>query len=136
MGRQTRVLLKSRVSNGKTDSQNLPQQDFAHNSEREFARYLDFYGVQWLYEPVCFPLSRYADGSIRESFTPDFYLPQFDLFVELTTMRQRLVTRKNGKIRRFRDRFPELRLRVLYRRDVRSLQFKFLASHGIQVVEG
>lgn len=101
---------------------------FAHESEEDFARLLDFYGIEWRYEPACFPLERDDTGSIAESFTPDFYLPQFDLFIELTTMKQRLVTKKNGKVRRFRSLYPELNLKILYRRDFRKLRLKFEAQ--------
>ncbi len=60
-----------------------------------------------------------------KSITPDFYLPQFELFVELTTMKQRLVTKKNQKIRRMRELYPEIKIKVLYGRDYRKLLFKF-----------
>ncbi len=98
---------------------------FAHESEEAFARYLDYYGVEWRYEPVCFPLSPVAQGFVPASFTPDFYLPQFELFVELTTMKQSLVTKKNAKIRRFRRLYPEVNFKILYRRDFRKLLLKF-----------
>ena len=98
---------------------------FAHESEEEFARFLDFYGIQWRFEPICFPLRRDKSGRVTESFTPDFFLPQLDLFVELTTMKQRLVTRKNRKIRRMRKLYPEIRVKILYGRDYRKLMFKF-----------
>jgi hypoxanthine phosphoribosyltransferase len=98
---------------------------FAHESEAEFARFLDFYQIEWRYEPICFPIGWDEEGRVNESFTPDFYLPAFDLFVELTTMKQRLVTRKNRKLRRMKELYPELRVKVLYRRDFRELLFKF-----------
>lgn len=98
---------------------------FAHRSEEEFARFLDFYKVTWRYEPMCFPLEWHDDGRVKESFTPDFYLPEFDLFVELTTMRQKLVTRKNRKIRLMRELYPEIKIKILYNRDYRELLFKF-----------
>ena len=98
---------------------------FAHESEANFARFLDFYRVEWRYEPVCFPLDRDADGRVIRSFTPDFYLPQFELYVELTTMKQSLVTPKNRKIRQMRQLYPDLKLKVLYGRDYRKLLFKF-----------
>ncbi len=97
---------------------------FAHESEAEFARFLDEFDIEWRYEPVCFPLARDLKGRIAESFTPDFYLPQFELFVELTTMKQSLVTKKNGKVRRFRELYPDLNLKILYRRDFRKLRLK------------
>ena len=98
---------------------------FAHPSEAEFARFLDFYNISWEYEPVCFPLARDADGRVKECFTPDFFLPDFDLFVELTTMKQRLVTKKNRKLRLMRKLYPEFRVKILYKRDYRKLLFKF-----------
>ena len=103
----------------------VPMADFAHESEAEFARYLDFYDIEWLYEPVCFPIVREEDGSVIESFTPDFYLPLFQLYVELTTMKQSLVTKKNRKIRLMREIYPDIKVKILYRRDYRKLLFKF-----------
>jgi hypoxanthine phosphoribosyltransferase len=101
------------------------EKGFAHESEQEFARFLDFYNVQWRYEPICFPIDWDEDGHVRECFTPDFYLPQFDLYVELTTMKQSLVTRKNRKMRLMRELYPDLNVKILYRRDFRKLLFKF-----------
>jgi hypoxanthine phosphoribosyltransferase len=98
---------------------------FAHESEANFARFLDFYRIEWRYEPVCFPLDRDSQGRVTRSFTPDFYLPQFELYVELTTMKQSLVTPKNRKIRQMRALYPDLKLKILYGRDYRKLQFKF-----------
>jgi len=98
---------------------------FAHSSEQEFAHYLDFYDVLWKYEPICFPLIRDASGKVKEAFTPDFYLPEFDLYVELTTMKQKLVTRKNRKVRLMKKLYPDVRLKILYNRDYLKLLFKF-----------
>lgn len=97
---------------------------FAHQSEEEFAHFLSFYDIQWSYEPVCFPVVWDETGRVKEAFTPDFYLPQFDLYVELTTMKQSLVTRKNRKLRLMRELYPDIRVKILYRRDVRHLMFK------------
>lgn len=98
---------------------------FAHPSEAEFARVLDFYGVRWEYEPVTFPLAWTEDGRVLEAFTPDFYLPDIQLFVELTTMKQSLVTKKNHKVRRLRELYPDLSIKVFYSRDYRMLLRKF-----------
>ena len=98
---------------------------FAHESEQELARFLDFYSVEWRYEPVCFALSWDERGRVVKSITPDFYLPQFELFVEITTMKQRLVTKKNQKIRRLRELYPDIKIKILYGRDYRKLLFKF-----------
>ena len=98
---------------------------FAHESEEAFARFLNFYRIEWQYEPACFPLERDEKGRVTESFTPDFYLPQFNIYVELTTMKQRLVTRKNRKIRKMRQLYPDSKVKILYGRDYRKLLFKF-----------
>jgi hypoxanthine phosphoribosyltransferase len=104
--------------------------EFAHPSEREFARILDFYGVAWQYEPRSFVLSE-EDGRVTEMFTPDFYLPDLDQYVELTTLRQRLVTRKNRKLRRLQERYPEINVRLLYKRDY----YELLAKYGFHAGE-
>lgn len=101
---------------------------FAHSSEEDFANVLTFYGIEWLYEAVCFPLARDAAGSVTESFTPDFYLPEYQVFVEVTTLKQKLVTRKNRKIRLFRQLYPEINLVIIYRKNFESLLLRL----GIQ----
>lgn len=90
---------------------------FAHPAERDLAGILSFYHIRWSYEPTTFVLARAADGRPAEMFTPDFYLPELRLYIELTTMRQRLVTRKNRKLRRLRELYPNVRIKLLYRRD-------------------
>jgi hypothetical protein len=98
---------------------------FAHDSEAELARVLDFYQVAWRYEPDIFPLSWSPSGAVVESFAPDFYLPELDLYVELTTLRQSLVRKKNRKLRLLRQLYPELRIKLLYMRDFRALMVKY-----------
>jgi hypoxanthine phosphoribosyltransferase len=73
--------------------------DFAHTVERELAKVFDEVGIPWEYEPTTFVLERDADGRVTSAFTPDFYLPEQELYVEVTVMRQALVTRKNRKLR-------------------------------------
>lgn len=99
--------------------------EFAHNSEREFARLLDFYRIKWYYEPVTFTVSWKKGGQTSGKFTPDFYLPDYDLFIEITTMNQKLVTRKNRKVRRLGELYPQARCKVFYQRDYKSLLFKY-----------
>lgn len=94
-----------------------PSPGFAHPFEHHFADLLDSYRIRWRYEPTTFLLARRADGSLAEGFTPDFYLPDLRTYVELTSMRQPLVTRKHRKLRRFRGAFPDIRVVMLYRRD-------------------
>ncbi len=98
---------------------------FAHASEAELARILDFYDVAWRYEPHSFPILFDRAGNVLESFTPDFYLPDLDLYVELTTLKQRLVRKKNRKLRRLRELYPAIRVKLLYARDFRALMLKY-----------
>ena len=99
--------------------------DFAHPSERDFARVLDFYGVDWRYEPRTFVLREDEDGNCLEAFSPDFYLPDLDLYLELTTLKQQLVTKKNRKVRELRERYPGVNVMILYRRDWQNLAVKY-----------
>ncbi len=94
---------------------------FAHRAEVEFARLLDFYGIEWRYEPDTFPLQWAEDGHITQQFSPDFYLPEYDLYIELTVMKQSLVRRKNRKLRRLRELHPDIQIKLLYRRDFSRL---------------
>ncbi|MGI8776856.1 MAG: hypothetical protein ACR2LJ_05595 [Acidimicrobiales bacterium] len=98
---------------------------FAHNSERQFAKLLDFYGIVWEYEPRTFVLESDNAGNPAQAFTPDFYLPAYDLFIEITTMNQKLVTKKNRKARRLREVFPEVCIKVFYQRDYLNLLVKY-----------
>ena len=99
--------------------------DFAHNSERQFAKLLDFYGVQWEYEPHTFVLREDAQGRVLEAFSPDFYLPDYDLHIEITTLKQKLVTKKNGKARRLMELHPAVQVKILYQRDYLHLLVKY-----------
>lgn len=98
---------------------------FAHDSEAELARVLDFYQVAWRYEPDVFPLTWSPSGAVVESFAPDFYLPELGLYVELTTLRQALVRKKNRKLRLLRQLYPEVRIKLLYMRDFTALMVKY-----------
>ena len=99
--------------------------DFAHNAERQLAKLLDFYGVRWEYEPQTFVLEWDAAGNPTRGFTPDFYLPAYDTFIEITTLNQRLVTKKNRKARRLRELHPEVQIKVFYQRDYLHLLVKY-----------
>ncbi len=103
----------------------LRSTSFAHPSEEDFAKLLDFYCIEWLYEPRSFPL-RWKGDKIAEMFTPDFYLPELDLYVELTTLKQNLLTEKNRKLRQLRALYPEVNVRLLNKNDF----LKLLAKYG------
>ena len=98
---------------------------FAHASEAEMSRILDFYAVRWDYEPHTFPILWNLDGDVVESFSPDFYLPDLDLYLEMTTLRQKLVRKKNRKLRRLRELYPEINIKLFYARDFRALMLKY-----------
>jgi hypothetical protein len=98
---------------------------FAHASEAEMARILDFYQVRWEYEPTTFPILWNLDGGVVESFAPDFYLPDLEMFLEMTTLKQRLVRKKNRKLRRLRELYPDIRIKLFYARDFRAMMLKY-----------
>ncbi len=102
---------------------------FAHPSEQEFARFLDYYRIRWVYEPNAFPIA-WAGGRVAEMFTPDFHLPEHDLYVELTTMKQSLVTPKNRKLRLLRELYPAVNIKLLYKKDYEQLLAQAGYAHG------
>ena len=108
---------------------------FAHNSERQFAKLLDFYGIAWDYEPREFILERDRDGRPSQAFTPDFYLPAYDVYIEITTLNQKLVTKKNRKARRLVEQYPDVQIRVLYQRDYLHLLVKYGLEPPSQLAE-
>ena len=110
---------------------------FAHPSERVAAQILDYYGIRWEYEPTTFPIEWDANGNVIASFSPDFYLPDFDLYIELTTMSQKLVTKKNRKARRLKELYPEVNVKIFYQKDFRALLARFgISTEAQQHAEG
>ena len=89
------------------------------------ARILDFYRIRWEYEPHTFPILWNLEGAVVESFSPDFWLPDLELYLEMTTLRQKLVRKKNRKLRRIRELYPDIRVKLFYARDFRALMLKF-----------
>jgi hypothetical protein len=104
--------------------------EFAHQSERQYARLLDFYQIEWQYEPRTFDIEWDGDGKVIKQFSPDFYLPQFDTFIEVTTMNQKLVTKKNRKVRRLRELHPGVKIKIFYQRDYLRLVEKYGLERG------
>lgn len=102
-----------------------PAPAFAHAAEAEFARLLDFYGLRWQYEPRTFVLREDKAGLPVVAFTPDFYLPDQDLYVEITTIKPRQVRRKNRKIRWLLEHYPEINIKLFKRSDFRQLMAKY-----------
>jgi len=104
--------------------------EFAHPSEEQCAKILDFYGIRWEYEPRTFPIEWDKDGNVTQSFTPDFYLSDLDLYIELTTMSQKLVTKKNRKVRKLRELYPDVKIKIFYQKDFKNLLLKYGLSRG------
>jgi hypothetical protein len=98
---------------------------FASEYELECAKILDYYGVPWQYEPRTFVLERDEQGRVVEAFTPDFYLPEQDLYLELTVMKQSLATRKNRKLRKLRELYPDVNVKLFYKRDIERLAERY-----------
>jgi hypoxanthine phosphoribosyltransferase len=94
---------------------------FSHPSEAEFAKLLDYFQIPWEYEPRTFILEEDDQGNPLAAFSPDFYLLEQDLYVETTTLRQKLITKKNRKIRRLRELYPDINIKLFTRRDFRTL---------------
>ena len=98
---------------------------FANRSELECAKVLDYYRVPWDYEPRTFVLEEDEQGRVVEAFTPDFYLPEQELYVEVTVLKQSLVTRKNRKLRKLRERHPDVKVKLFYKRDIERLAQRY-----------
>jgi hypothetical protein len=113
----------------------VPRPAFAHPIEEEFARILDYYHIPWEYEPRTFALAWDEEGNISEAFSPDFYLVNEDLYVELTTIRPKLITRKNRKIRRLKKLYPDINVKLFKRSDLRDMMIKYgMDEHAAGIV--
>jgi len=98
---------------------------FATRTELEAAKLFDYHRIAWEYEPRTFVLEQDEHGNILEAFTPDFYLPDLELFIEVTEMKQSLVTAKNRKVRKLREKYPDVNVKLLYRKDFVRLAQKY-----------
>jgi len=127
--RQKAVEQEQRLTAAETDEPKvlpmLTKVKFVHPSEEEFAGILDFYGIEWVYEPKSFPINWSENGAVTQMFTPDFYLPTYDLYIELTTMKQRSVSAKNKKLRRLRQYYPGTKITLLYKKDFEHMLARF-----------
>jgi hypothetical protein len=112
-------------NDGLKEASEKPKPVFVHPIEEAFARILDFYGVAWDYEPRTFPLVYDENGEVKEAFTPDFYLPEQDLYVELTTLRPKLTLRKNRKLKRIKELYPDINIKLFKRRELRNMMLRF-----------
>jgi cation diffusion facilitator CzcD-associated flavoprotein CzcO len=109
---------------------------FVHPSEQVFARILDFYGIPWEYEPRTFSLETDEAGNTTQAFTPDFYLPEQDLYVELTTLRPQLSSNKNRKLKRLQELYPDINIKLFKRRDLRNMMIKYGLMEDADAISG
>ena len=109
---------------------------FSHPAEEAFAKILDFYGIEWQYEPRTFTLEWNDKGEVISAFTPDFYLPSQDLYIELTTLRPKLTTIKNRKVRRLQELYPEIHIKLMRRREMRDMMVKYGLYENLEGIEG
>lgn len=116
-----------------TQNQNQPA-EFAHSAEEMFARIMDYYGIQWVYEPRTFDLEWDMEGNVTLAFTPDFFLPDQNLYIELTTLRPQLSTKKNKKMRLMKELYPEINIKLMKRRDMHDMMVKYgLYDEAVQI---
>lgn len=95
--------------------------EMKNQSEIEFAKILDLYNIEWRYEPKTFPIEWDDKGNVTLAFSPDFYLPKFNLYLELTTMNQRYVTMKNKKVKKLREMYPGVNVKIVYKKDFEAV---------------
>nr|AGF93438.1 cytidylate kinase [uncultured organism] len=110
--------------------------NFAHSSEKEFAKILDMHHINWKYEPTEFPLEWDAEGNVTMGIRPDFYLIDYNTYIELTTMKRKYVTEKNKKIRLLRKKYPDINVKIVYKKDFHKLVEKFDFNKGEEKDEG
>ena len=101
-----------------------------NQAEIEFAKLLDMYQIEWKYEPKTFPIEWDAEGNVISAFSPDFYLTNFDTYIELTTMNQKYVTDKNKKVRKLKELYPSINIKIVYKKDFHSLVERFNLNKG------
>ena len=116
-----RVRLSESNENSGTIDHQTRNTAFKNETEEEFARILSMYNIEWLYEPKTFPVEWDAEGNVTMAISPDFYLPRFNLYLELTTMDQRYVTKKIKKMRLVKELYPGTNIRIVYKKDFNEL---------------
>lgn len=112
-----------------------PEAIFKHPAEEEFANILDMYRIEWEYEPRTFPVEWDVEGNVTMAFNPDFYLTKFDTYIEITTMEQKYVTKKNKKVKKLRELYPDININIVYKKDFHSLLERFGFSGGVEIDE-
>jgi hypothetical protein len=107
------------------ESDGIKKITFVHPIEQVFAHILDFYGIAWDYEPRTFPLEWDENSKVTLAFAPDFFLPEQNLYVELTVLRPKLTNTKNKKMRLMRELYPDVNVKLFKRRELRNMMVRF-----------
>jgi cytidylate kinase len=123
--RENRLRRQEQTENTQIRDNQTSLAAFKNPEETEFAQILDSYHIEWIYEPKTFPIEWDAEGNVKLAFSPDFYLPKFDLYLELTIMNQKYVTRKNRKVKKLRELYPGTNIRIVYKKDFQTLIERF-----------
>ena len=127
--------IRVRLSRSNESSKTIDHQSrnisFKNETEEEFARILNLYNIEWLYEPKTFPVEWDAEGNVTMAISPDFYLPRFNLYLELTTMDQKYVTKKNKKMRLVKELYPGTNIRIVYKKDFNELVDRLKLFSGL-----
>ena len=88
--------------------------------EANIARLFNFLGIKWIHQPRTFDL-----GS--QTYTPDFYLPDYDIYIEVKNFLGRYSKIRD---RKFRELYPNTKLILLLKKDYLELERKY--SHLIK----
>lgn len=96
--------------------QTASETNFGHPSELALAQLLDFYQIVWEYEPTLFPVAWDNAGNATRYFRPDFYLPNFGVYLELTAATaSSVLNSKNKNMRLLRKHYPGVAIRLIGR---------------------
>ena len=79
--------------------------------EVAFAQWLDLSRYKWLYESKTFDLG-------NTTYTPDFYLPEFDCYIEI---KGRSLDYFKKKLKLFKKLFSNINYKILYKKDLEKL---------------
>ena len=83
---------------------------WGHPSEEKFACILDYKRIKWKYEPHMIVLKE-KNGITVKGFRPDFYLPDKDLYIEISTAKNQ--GKKNRKMTMVADLYPHINIILL-----------------------
>lgn len=123
--RMQRVKIEHEVADTLVRNNLKERPELKNASEIEFAKILDLYNIDWIYEPKTFPIEWDAEGNVTMAFSPDFYLTKFDTYLELTTMNQKYVAEKKRKAKRVMELYPGTNVKIVFKRDFASLIERF-----------